>query len=107
MAIMASDITDETNESIVMNPKKTQAVSPKIHRSLMIVTTVIGMFNMDTSKSANARLRRKPLEMVRRIFLLVKTKNKLIFPRIEVVQMKISTVASMMEAVSCVILRRQ
>ena len=66
IAIIARDITDETNESIVMNPKKTQAVSPKIQLSLIMVTTVIGMFNMDTSKSANARLRRKPLEMVRR-----------------------------------------
>ena len=83
------------------------SVSPKIQRSLMIVTTVIGMFNTDTSRSANARFRRKPLEIVRRFFRLVKTKNKLILPRIEVAQMKISTAASTMEAVSSVILRRE
>ena len=95
MAIIASDITDETNESIVMNPKKTQAVFPKIQRSLMIATTVIGMFNMDTSKSANARLRRKPLEMVRRCFFRVNTKNKVAFPKEETPQIKLRTMASM------------
>lgn len=61
----------------------------------MIVTTVIGMLNTETSKSAKARLRRKPLEMVRRFFLLRKIKNKVVFPRIEAVQIATRMNASM------------
>lgn len=95
MAIIASDITDETNDSNVVNPNKTQAVSPNIQRSLTIVTTVMGMFNTDTSKSAKARLRRKPLEIVRRCLYLVKTKNKVTFPKTETAQIITRTVASM------------
>jgi len=72
-----------------------------------MVTTVIGMFNTDTSKSAKARLRRKPFEMVRRVFLLVNAKNKLIFPRMETVQIKTRMAASMMVAVIGVILRQR
>ncbi|RMX49093.1 hypothetical protein pdam_00003879 [Pocillopora damicornis] len=91
----ARDITDETNESIVMNPKKTQAVSPKIQLSLIMVTTVIGMFNMDTSKSANARLRRKPLEMVRRVLFLKSITNKMIFTKTDATHITTRMVASM------------
>jgi len=107
IAIIASDITDETNESIVVNPRRTQANSPNIQRCLTMVTTVIGMFNTDTSKSAKARLRRKPFEIVRRAFLLVKTKNKLMFPRMETVQMKTRMAASMMVVAVGVILRQR
>ena len=103
---MASHITDETNDSSVVNPKRLQALSPNIHRSLKIVTTVIGMFNADTSKSAKARLRRKPLEIVRRAFLLVMTKKRVMFPIIEAVQIVTSMVASMILLAFAVILKQ-
>ena len=61
----------------------------------MIVTTVIGMLSTETSKSAKARLRRKPLEIVRRFFLLRKIKNRVVFPRIEAVQIATRMNASM------------
>lgn len=104
MAIIASDITDETNDNIVVNPRNTHAVLPNTHRCSMIVATVIGMLITDTSKSAKAKLRRKPLEIVRRLFLLVTTKNKVRLPRMEVVQKKTRMTASMI-SVGCAISR--
>ena len=96
---MARDITDETNESIVVNPKKTHAFSPKIHLCSIMVTTVIGMLSTETSRSANARLRRNPFEMVRRFFLLVKIENRAVLPRIDAVQMRIRINASIITEV--------
>jgi len=93
-------MTDETNDSIVVNPRSTQAISPNIHRCSTMVTIVIGMFNTETNKSAKARLRRKPFEMVRRVFLLVMTKIKLMFPRTEIAQMMARMVVSMIERVT-------
>jgi len=70
-----------------------------------MVTTVIGMFNTDTSKSAKARLRRKPLEMVRRVFFLVRITNNVIFPKIETAQMITRTKASMIALVISIVLK--
>ena len=92
-------MTDETNHSIVVNPRRTQAISPNIHRCSTIVSTVIGMFNTETSKSAKTRLRRKALQIVRRVFLLMMTKIKLMFPRTDVAQIKTRMVVSMIESV--------
>ena len=69
-----------------------------------MVTTVIGMFNTDTSKSAKARLRRKPLAMVRRIFLLVRITNNVMFPKVETAQMITRMKASMIALVFGIIL---
>jgi len=99
-------MTDETKDSIVVNPRRLQALSPNIHRCFTIVTTVIGMFNTDTSKSANARLRRKPLEMVRRGLFLVMMKNRVKLPRIEAVQIRTRMVDSIIELEVSDILKR-
>ena len=92
-------MTDETNDSIVVNPRRTQAISPNIHRCSRMVTTVIGMFNTETSKSAKTRLRRKALQIVRRVFLLMMTKIKLMFPKTDAEQMKTRMAVSMIEPV--------
>ena len=99
-------MTDETNDNIVVNPNSLQALFPNTQRCLTMVTTVIGMFNKDTSKSAKARLRRKQFEIVRRLLFLVMMKNRVILPRIEAVHIITSMVDSITELGASDILKR-
>lgn len=93
-AIIASDSTDDTKDSIVVKPKKLQAVSPKIHLRSIIVTTVTGIFSTETSRSAKARFRRNPLATVRRALFLRKTATSVILPRTEIAQITLRKTTS-------------
>ncbi|KAK2563909.1 hypothetical protein P5673_012924 [Acropora cervicornis] len=88
------DITDDTKDSIVVKPKKLQAVSPKIHLRSIIVTIVTGIFSTETSRSAKARFRRNPLTTVRRALFLRKMATSVILPRTEIAQITLRKTTS-------------